>query len=155
MDDPDTVATPAAPRYMGFWARVLASVIDSVLIVVVLLPIVFLLYGEQLLETGGQLDTGANLLFNQVLPTCAIIAFWLLKSATPGKLMLGGVIVDADTLAKPALWQWLVRYAGYFISTLLLFLGFLWVAWDPRKQGFHDKLARTVVIYRNPGGGSD
>ena len=85
-----------------------------------------------------------------MLPFCAILGFWIVKSATPGKLVLKGVIVDADTLEKPALWQWLVRYFGYFVSVILLFLGFLWVGWDARKQGFHDKLARTVVIYKDP-----
>ena len=39
-----------APRYMGFWARVLASVIDSILLLIVLLPIVFLLFGDEVME---------------------------------------------------------------------------------------------------------
>jgi len=35
---------------------------------------------------------------------------------------------------------------GYPLSTVFLFLGFLWMLWDPRQQGWHDKLARTVVV---------
>jgi uncharacterized RDD family membrane protein YckC len=42
-----------------------------------------------------------------------------------------------------------VRYLGYFVSALPLGLGFFWVAWDKRKQGFHDKLAKTVVIHED------
>ena len=38
---------------------------------------------------------------------------------------------------------------GNWDGTVTLGLGFLWVGWDKRKQGFHDKLANTVVI-RNP-----
>jgi uncharacterized RDD family membrane protein YckC len=41
-----------------------------------------------------------------------------------------------------------LRYAAYLASILPLMLGFLWVARDPRKQGFHDKIANTVVLYR-------
>ena len=39
-----------------------------------------------------------------------------------------------------------LRYIGDYIAMLPLFLGILWVAWDPRKQGWHDKIAGTVVI---------
>ncbi|RYY81863.1 MAG: RDD family protein, partial [Comamonadaceae bacterium] len=35
---------------------------------------------------------------------------------------------------------------AYFVSAIPLCIGFLWVAWDPRKQGWHDKLAGTVVV---------
>ena len=61
--------------------------------------------------------------------------------------MMKARIVDADTLEKPETWQWIVRYLGYYVSIFTLFIGFIWVAVDPRKQGFHDKLGRTVVIY--------
>jgi len=40
----------------------------------------------------------------------------------------------------------LLRYLGYYLSMLPLFLGFIWVGIDRRKQGFHDKIAGTVVI---------
>lgn len=145
----NSVSTANAVNYMGFWARVLASIIDSILMLIVLVPIVFLLFGDTVMENEGQLDAVPNLIFNYLLPFCAILGFWILKSATPGKIALRGVIVDADTLEKPAVWQWLVRYLGYFVSAIPLGLGLLWVGWDARKQGFHDKLARTVVIYKN------
>jgi uncharacterized RDD family membrane protein YckC len=35
---------------------------------------------------------------------------------------------------------------GYPLSTIFFFLGFLWMLWDPRQQGWHDKLARTIVV---------
>jgi uncharacterized RDD family membrane protein YckC len=35
---------------------------------------------------------------------------------------------------------------GYPLSTLAFFLGFLWMLWDPRQQGWHDKIARTIVV---------
>lgn len=72
--------------------------------------------------------------------------FWLIKAATPGKLVVRAKIVDAATLGKPAPWQLVVRYFAYYVSLLPLGLGFLWIIWDPRKQGWHDKLASTLVI---------
>ena len=56
---------------------------------------------------------------------------------------------DSDYLgAAPDFWQALTRYVGFFVSVTPLFLGFVWVAFDRRKQAWHDKMARTVVIYR-------
>ncbi len=48
----------------------------------------------------------------------------------------------------PAFWvaMLMLRYLGYYISMLPLFLGIFWVGWDKRKQGWHDKIAGTLVI---------
>jgi len=81
-----------------------------------------------------------------VLPAIAIIAFWVYKSATPGKIAIRATIVDAKTGLQPSNGQLIGRYFAYYISTLPLCLGFLWIAWDPKKQGWHDKLAGTVVV---------
>ena len=41
----------------------------------------------------------------------------------------------------------LVRHLiGYPLSSIVLFLGFLWMLWDPKQQGWHDKLSRTIVV---------
>lgn len=142
-----------APRYVGFWARVLAAIVDTIFLLLILLPIGMVFFGPELLEMvddSGKLSGSANLWLNYLLPIAIVLAFWIYRQATPGKMMLKAVIVDADTLEKPEMWQWIVRYIGYYVSIFLLMLGFFWVAWDPRKQGFHDKLARTVVIYADP-----
>ncbi|HGF7539172.1 TPA: RDD family protein, partial [Vibrio cholerae] len=81
-----------------------------------------------------------------VFPIIAIITFWIYRQATPGKIAICAKIVDAKTGAQPTLQQYIVRYLGYIVATIPLGLGILWVAWDPRKQGWHDKLAGTVVI---------
>ncbi len=81
-----------------------------------------------------------------VFPLIAIVVFWTYKQATPGKMAISARIVDAKTGEKPTLQQYIVRYLGYFVATIPLGLGIFWVAWDKRKQGWHDKLANTVVI---------
>jgi len=55
-------------------------------------------------------------------------------------------VVDARTFQPPGTGQLIIRYLGYFVATVPFCLGLLWVAFDKRKQGWHDKLAGTVVI---------
>jgi uncharacterized RDD family membrane protein YckC len=61
-------------------------------------------------------------------------------------MLLSARVVDARTGNTLTVGQSIGRYLGYFISTLPFGLGLIWVAFDPRKQGWHDKLAGTVVI---------
>jgi uncharacterized RDD family membrane protein YckC len=122
--------------YIGFWPRVLASIIDSVLLMLVLMPF------AGMLTSGGS----ASILINVILPAVAVIVFWIYKSATPGKMIIRAEIVDAKTFGKPTTGQFIGRYLGYYVSTLPLLLGLIWVAFDERNQGWHDKLAGTVVI---------
>jgi uncharacterized RDD family membrane protein YckC len=139
------------PHYVGFWARVLAALIDSICLGIVIYPVAYLVYGAVYFEPGGPWFRGPlDVVLNLVFPVMAVLLFWVYRSATPGKMVLRARIVDASTLQAPAKWQLLVRYLGYYLSMLPLGLGMLWVGWDDRKQGFHDKLARTVVIYDSP-----
>jgi uncharacterized RDD family membrane protein YckC len=55
-------------------------------------------------------------------------------------------IIDATTGEKPTLKQWILRYLGYFVSLIPLGMGYFWVAFDKRKQGWHDKMAGTIVV---------
>ena len=57
-----------------------------------------------------------------------------------------GKILDAETLEPVPPGRLVLRYIGYFVCVLTLFIGFIWVGIDKRKQGWHDKLAGTVVI---------
>jgi uncharacterized RDD family membrane protein YckC len=75
-----------------------------------------------------------------------IVSFWRYCGATPGKLAVGVKIVDAQTGNPPSTGRLVVRLLCYLLSALPLYLGFLWVAIDRRKQGWHDKIAGTVVI---------
>ena len=87
-----------------------------------------------------------------MLPAVAVVLFWVYRQATPGKIAIGARIVDAESGEKPGTWQCVVRYVGYYAAMLPLMVGILWVAFDPRKQGWHDKLAGTVVVRtRNKG----
>ena len=81
-----------------------------------------------------------------IVPAIAVLVFWFARGATPGKMVINAVIVDANTLLQPTNGQLVGRYLGYFVSTVPLCLGLIWVGIDARKQGWHDKMANTVVI---------
>jgi len=73
------------------------------------------------------------------------VIFWVLVGRTPGKAALGLRIVRVDD--RVIGWGTAVtRAAGYAVSSIFM-IGFLWIGIDRRHQGFHDKLARTFVIY--------
>jgi uncharacterized RDD family membrane protein YckC len=61
-------------------------------------------------------------------------------------MMLSLQVVDASSGEPLRVGQSILRYLGYFVSTIPLCLGLVWVAFDPRKQGWHDKIAGTVVV---------
>jgi uncharacterized RDD family membrane protein YckC len=73
------------------------------------------------------------------------ILFWWLRGQTPGKWLLG-VKVVALGRGKVGLARSLVRFAGYLLSALPFYLGFIWIIGGERR-GFHDRLARTEVVY--------
>lgn len=140
-------------EYAGFWVRVGAMIIDTLLIMVVLIPLLVAIYGWAYFEAANtRLFAGpADFLLSWVAPAVAVIVFWIYKQATPGKMALSIRIVDAATGNPPSTGQCVGRYFAYFVSIFPLGLGLIWVAFDKRKQGWHDKLAGTVVIRsKNP-----
>ena len=133
-------------EYAGFWIRTAAALIDTILMLTVIFPVLTLIYGKNY-WLGESLFLGFwDLLFNYVLPATVVILFWIAKSATPGKMLFKLIIIDEKTGGKPSVGQLIGRYLGYYVSMLPLMLGIIWVGIDQRKQGWHDKLAGTLVV---------
>lgn len=132
--------------YVGFWPRVLASLVDTAIVALITAPLMYLVYGEMYPATDSFAVGPMDVIINYLLPFVGVILFWIYKSATPGKMVIKAQIVDANTGNKPSVKQSVIRYLGYFVSTIPFGLGLMWVGWDKRKQGWHDKLARTVVV---------
>jgi len=137
----------AGVEYAGFWIRVGAALIDAVLIIAITYPLLYAIYGDSYFADDKAFISGpAEVLISWVFPAVATILFWRIKQATPGKMALSLQIVDARTGKTLSLGQSVARYLGYFVSTLPLGLGFIWIGFDARKQGWHDKIGKAVVI---------
>jgi uncharacterized RDD family membrane protein YckC len=135
-------------KYAGFWIRVVASLIDTVLIFLVILPFLIAIYGKEYLDLMWESAYVGmwDILLSYIFPAIAVIMFWVYRSATPGKMMLKMKIVDEKTGGTISTRQGIVRYIGYYVACLPLMLGIIWVGIDKRKRGLHDKMAGTVVI---------
>ncbi len=136
---------PPGVVYASFWRRVLASLIDTVLLMLMIFIIISVLSATTAFSFAPQMMDFPS--FFDLLFLVIIVLMWLKYGATPGKMILDCKIVDARTGGKLSVGQSIIRYLGYIVSTIPLMLGFIWVAFSPRKQGFHDMLARTVVIH--------
>ncbi len=138
-------------EYAGFWIRTWAAIIDTLLVCLVIFPILGVVYGREYWSSDQLIQGPVDFLLSWVAPAVAVVLFWIARQATPGKMAISARIVDAKTGGKPTTGQLIGRYFGYFVAMIPLFVGILWVAFDPRKQGWHDKLAGTVVV-RTKGG---
>jgi uncharacterized RDD family membrane protein YckC len=143
------VAGPAPGlAYAGFWIRFAASMIDSA----ILFAVVFVLA----LATGGftktDPDTGVQTVNGAVQGLAFLfglayqIGFWGARSQTPGMMALNLRIVRAESGAPIDFAKAVIRYLGYIISAIPFGLGLIWAGFDPRKQGWHDKIAGTLVV---------
>lgn len=132
-------------RYAGFWLKVMASILDSIWLYGLIYSVLWVLEGPGLFRADAAY-TVTRFAFEWVVPLAVVMVFWIAKSSTPGKMIFQMRIVDSKTLQPVSPARLLVRYLGYFVSIIPFFLGLLWVGWDKKKQGWHDKIAGTVVV---------
>jgi uncharacterized RDD family membrane protein YckC len=133
-------------EYAGFWIRFGAMLIDLVVMIIVLYIPLTMIYGEEY-WVGEQFIYGLwDVMLGYIVPIIVTIWFWLRYEGTPGKMATKLRIVDAATGNKMTTGQAIGRYFAYTIAILPLCLGLIWVGIDKKKQGWHDKLAGTVVI---------
>ncbi|MFN3016933.1 RDD family protein [Vibrio coralliilyticus] len=133
-------------EYAGFWIRFAASLIDTVLLLLLITPLMHWVYGEVYWSSDDFLLGGWDLVLNWICPLIATVAFWVYRSATPGKMALKLEVLDADTGHRLTLSKSVIRYLAYYISAIPLCLGFIWIAFNGKKQGWHDLIANTVVV---------
>lgn len=130
--------------YAGFWQRALALLIDWLIVAVITMPVIVLTFGADYFSLDP-MRRSWDLLFLLGVGV-AVVSFWRYCGATPGKLAVGVKIVDARTGEPPSTGRLALRLVCYLVSAAPLYLGFLWAAFDRRKQGWHDKIAGTVVV---------
>ncbi|MFH1590329.1 MAG: RDD family protein [archaeon] len=134
-------------KYVGFWARVGAAGWDGLIIG---LPVGLVQQGVSIASVMLDISSLRYLVY---LISLAVIVFIVymegVKGGTPGKIIMGmriqkegGQLIGVPTA--------ILRYIGKIISGLILGIGHFMIAWDPKKQGLHDKIASSFVVYKKP-----
>ncbi len=154
-DSPYQVAPSATSQlpYADFWIRFAAFVIDNVIlsIALVVFEVVIGIVAGILLRVEGNVTGPPQSFFTlltiilYLLSILYFIYYWGMGS-TLGMRRFGIEIVDANTGQPIEFGRSTIRYVGYVISILVCYIGLIWAAFDPKKQGWHDKLANSVVI---------
>ncbi len=121
-------------EYGHFWPRLAAWLIDVIIVGVINLLLSLLFRGY------------LGILLVYALDIAYPVYFIGKQGATPGKQLLGLRVVTESGLPMTYGRAFLREILGKIISGLFLCLGYLWIAWDERKQGWHDKIAGTLVI---------
>src|SRR3989344_3604839 len=124
------------PEYGGFWQRFVAALLDALII-----GIPFGLIGWGLVFATG---IASMTYVVQLLGVILVIYLDGIKGGTPGKMILGMRIVNeqGNFIGVPMA---LLRYIGRILSVLILGIGLFMIGWDAKKQGLHDKIAKTYV----------
>ena len=141
-------------EFAGFFRRLMAFTLDSLMVGLISSGLLILLFGLSTLPPVESLQDLLSrdwrlLSIEYGLPVAWSLGFWLWWMATPGKLLLDCEIVDARSRQRARPVQLVIRYLGYLLSIATLGIGFLWMAFDRRKQGLHDKLAGTLVVMQD------
>lgn len=145
-------------EYAGFVTRLIAFIIDRLIVVLAVLgTAVGAAFVVRTFERGLQPElidlphVGLAIVAGSLPVLFSLIydvGCWTLAGQTPGKRLMGLLVVETNG-ERLKLGRALLRWLGYWLSGIL-FLGFLWILVDNRRQGFHDKLARTFVVYSRP-----
>jgi uncharacterized RDD family membrane protein YckC len=132
--------------YAGFWVRAVASIVDTIVILIITLPFMFWIYGNEMLTSTDMVKGPADVLLSYIFPLVFTIALWMKFGGTPGKRLLKIKVLDEKTGQHLSLAKSLLRYVGYFVSIFGLFIGFIWIAFDSKKKGWHDHIAGSIVV---------
>ena len=139
-------AGAAQVAYGGFWIRLVAYIIDAILISLVL-GLVTSIFGISYVDVDdlSKIDPTLNLLSLLV----AWLYFALMESsergATVGKMAMGLRVVSNDG-KRISFLNATGRYFAKIISALIFCIGFIMIAFTDRKRGLHDMIASTLVI---------
>lgn len=121
-------------EYAGFWLRFAAGLLDFFLLGIIVGTLYYFL-GTPV----AWLPCGFAIAF------VYWVSFWWWFGQTPGKMAVGIKVIEKDS--SPLSWHTAIRRGwGYIVTGLTLFIGFILVAFDAKKQALHDKIAETYVV---------
>lgn len=169
--------SPFGAPYIGFQSRMWAATLDSVVLLITVIPISFWLTNlwvgyvdvsltplQVVLESVpdpversriiSEFMTDPVRLYYMMVNTLLQLGgmfmycmwFWKRYGATPGKMLTQQKVVVLETGENLNYSQGFLRCMGYLVGSIPVFLGIIWIAFDKQRQGWHDKIAGSVVI---------
>jgi uncharacterized RDD family membrane protein YckC len=137
-------SNPSSIPYASFWQRAIAFLIDGIILSIINSMI------DQILQ---QFRSTTDLQTFIISILIAIVIGWNYYSiqesssqrATIGKRVIGLQVTDMNG-EQISFWRATRRYFSAYLSTLLLFVGYLIVPFTPKRQALHDLIAGTVII---------
>ena len=145
-------------RYGGFWIRFVAVFIDGIIVsipVIILGLILGTIAGIAIGVSGNNNGNTTNAalsgvqllvdLISFVIGVGYFVYFWG-RGSTIGMRLFHLRVADATTGLPIGYGRAALRYVGYILSVIVCYIGLIWAAFDGRKQGWHDKIASTVVL---------
>ena len=119
---------PAKKRYAGFWWRILAGLIDNIILAIISVALSFM-----------------------GLPFIGFFIYWLyfvILQSSEKRSTLGMRVCDVkihdEHFNRLGFWRLTGRYFATGLSGIILLIGFFMIAFTERKQGLHDLVARTI-----------
>jgi uncharacterized RDD family membrane protein YckC len=137
-------------KVVGFGRRLAASLLDGLFLgfltflLVTALGFVALFIGIFRPEQIIPFDT-LIIIVSAIFSLVYYVTYWSKSGQTLGKTMLGLRVVDRAG-SPPSTGKAILRFVGYLISAAVFSLGFVWIAFDQKRQGWHDKIAGTYVV---------
>jgi len=142
---PPTVASDA-PLLAHFGWRLLGFIADAARILL-LFAVVIVAHAVLIASWASDQVSGLGVAVVAIAAIWAPIT-WEGAGGSPLRRMHRAWIVDATTLQPIGTTRGLVRALVRIASELVLYLGYLWMIWDPKRQTWHDKAARSIVVKR-------
>jgi len=146
------------PPLSGIGARIAAVLLDGLIPMAIMIPAAITGYAMSLSLVGSPpsfpSDTMQSVAIFILLLTsigfasysALVLAMWA-YGMTPGMWVLGIRVVTFDTGQPARFWRMALRQIiGQWVSAIICYLGFIWAIFDANKQGWHDKIAKTLVI---------
>jgi uncharacterized RDD family membrane protein YckC len=159
---PATAGFAPQRAYGGFWIRLVARLLDGLILgipIAIVFGILFAILGgvasttassDQNTQTAAILGLGGIFIVFYIVVLVVVIGyyiyFWGTSGSTFGMRILKLRVVDADTGGPIGIGRAVVRYLMSIVNSIACYIGWIWVAFDARKQGWHDKVANSVVI---------
>ena len=129
-------------RYAGFGIRFIAYTVDAILSLAFSFILSRVLYSTTLSLLKAEVW---NLIIGLTIYSIYEIFLTYKYGGTVGKILMKCPVVDENG-KHITLVQSIIRYFSKWLSTIILGIGYLMIIWTPKKQGLHDKIAKTYVV---------